>query len=86
MKDVEPVNERILVLKMKGSPEVNFVAAYAPTAMAEEAKKNGFWNRLKRIQKELDKAGPTFLMGDLNARVQVALEGEEDYVGGAHAR
>ena len=79
--DVKPVSERIIALKLMGNPGINLVSVHAPTATAEDAKKDQCWKSLKETQTELDKMGPTYIMGDMNARVLIAQEGEEEHIG-----
>jgi exonuclease III len=81
VRDIEPVDERHLVMRFWGRPQISIVAAYGPTAQANEEEKRKFWRELVRIVREEDARGVALVLGDLNARLQVAQEGEEDYVG-----
>ena len=64
--DVQPVNERIALLKLWGTPRVVLVSAYGPTARASVEEKNRFWSQLKRTVKLEDKRGLVVVLGDFN--------------------
>ena len=71
-----------MVMRFWGRPQISVVGVYGPTAQAKEADKRKFWKELKRIVKEEDVRGLALVLGDMNARIQTAQEGEEEYIGG----
>ena len=81
MRDVELIDERHMVMRFWGRPHISVVGVYGPTAQAKEADKRKFWKELKRIVKE-DARGLALVLGDMNASIQTAQEGEEEYIGG----
>ena len=47
IKDIIPINERIMVVKFEGTIDMNIVIAYSPTAAAETIEKDSFYKSLR---------------------------------------
>ncbi|MFM7978298.1 MAG: hypothetical protein ACKPKO_03200, partial [Candidatus Fonsibacter sp.] len=75
VRDVEPIGGRHMVLRFWGRPQISVVGTYGPAAQAKEAYKNKFWKDLKRVVREEDARGLALVLGDMNARIQIAQEG-----------
>jgi exonuclease III len=79
--DINPINDRIIAVTLGYSIPIRFISAYAPTSAAEPETKEKFYKQLKTIQTKLQKQGPTYTMGDFNARVQKRLHATEQPIG-----
>eukprot|EP00975_Prorocentrum_lima_P052654 11036505-Prorocentrum_lima.AAC.1 len=68
IQDVEPLNDRILRITLKGVVPYTFISAYAPTAQRSDQEKDFFYDKLTELMQQWNSKGPTFLAGDFNAR------------------
>ena len=77
------VSSRVGVLRLRGTPVgVSVVVAYAPVEDAEDAKKDEFYSEISVVvagERESGRAVVT--IGDFNARVGPAVDGEKGVVG-----
>ena len=70
LEDLEPISDRIMRAKVRGSPPTSFVNVYAPHLGKPDELKDAFYDTLTATVRTLDKSGPYFVLGDLNARAQ----------------
>eukprot|EP00969_Alexandrium_andersonii_P137185 6067847-Alexandrium_andersonii.AAC.1 len=77
VRGVEPLGTRLAVLELKGVVPIAVVTAYAPTAMADDGRKDGFYEALGKKLRLLCRKAFVWLGGDFNARVQKRLAEEE---------
>ena len=74
------MNERILYIKMKGSPiDVNIIQVYAPTTDYDENIIENFYRELEEARKQAKEHEINIVMGDFNAKV--GRGGDGDTVG-----
>ena len=85
VKDIEPVSDRILKLVLDYAADITFINCYAPQAYRSKEDKDSFYNGLRTTHKTSQGTGPTFILGDFNARVQKAINAEERQVFGPNA-
>ena len=81
VKDVEPINDRIMAVTLRGPIPVKIYSVYAPTAMASEATKTSFYTTLSNSVRPCQSKCIVYVMGDFNARVQAQQPGEEIAIG-----
>ena len=71
IKDIEPINDRMMILTIGYSMETTIIDAYAPTADKDEEVKKEFYDELEKQYNKYTNKGPTIIIGDLNARIQI---------------
>ena len=77
-----PVNDRIILLRIQGRPlNITIVQVYAPTSAAEEKEKEEFYHQLDQVLTTISSKDITMVMGDFNAKVG---KGLEDGIVGPH--
>ena len=69
-----------MALQLRGNPGLRIMGAYAPTAQHEAEEKQEFYTKLKQASSGRG-YNVKLVMGDFNARVQVAHEAEDRIVG-----
>ena len=79
--DAEAFSGRIMTLTFRSSLPVTFISVYAPTALATKKEKEDFWEQLEEVYTRHASKGPTFVGGDLNARLSGADPAEVSCVG-----
>ena len=68
--DIIPHSERILQITLKGSIPINILSIYIAQAGRPEDEKEKIYKKLDEITNKIKGKGPTYLMGDWNARMQ----------------
>ena len=63
---------------------ITFISAYAFTSNGAEEEKNSFYETLHTTQTKSQVKGPTFSMGDFNARIQKSINEIEQEIIGRH--
>ena len=64
------VSDRVLLVKLKGSPlDINIIQVYAPTSASTEEELDNFYKDLETAKKQCKVQNPIIIMGDLNAEV-----------------
>eukprot|EP00975_Prorocentrum_lima_P054848 11497894-Prorocentrum_lima.AAC.1 len=81
IEDIQPVSDRIVRLQLRSVLPVTFLGVYAPTAQRSEGEKERFYEELQTLTHRFARRGPTFILGDFNARLQTRLEEEHDMIG-----
>lgn len=65
-----PVNDRIMTLRLDGRPtKITIIAIYAPTASADEASQEKFYDDFQKVIDNTPKRDLTIVTGDFNAKV-----------------
>ena len=84
VRDIEPINDRIIVLSLRHTPDLTLISAYMPQAGRPSEEKETTYEQLnKEMQKKIGK-GPTYVLGDMNARIQTKLGTAENGIVGKH--
>ena len=81
---IDPLNDRMISLTLAGKKPITIISTYAFTSNATEDEKRRFYRHLKNLQTKAQKLGPTFTMGDFNARFQKSLNETEQEMVGEH--
>ena len=86
VEDVIPHTERFIQLKLKGTCSINLINVYMPPAVSKiivtEEEKEAIYRKLDAITNKTRGKGPTYLLGDWNARMQAQQSKEESKVFG----
>jgi hypothetical protein len=64
--------------------KLTIINIYAYTANADPEHKEHLYKQLKATQNRLGRQGPTYTMGDFNARIQILVNDEEKQIIGEH--
>ncbi len=80
--DVEPINDRVIRIMIKGRLPTTMIGAYMPQAGRSEEDRDKAYENLSRIIRKYRGRGPMYVVGDMNARIQKA-EGrlEKEHIG-----
>ena len=70
IEDIEPINDRIMTIPFVGTLPVTFICNYSPTAQATTDEKIAHYKLLRETQEKHQSKGPTYTLGDFNARIQ----------------
>jgi exonuclease III len=81
VRNVVPISDRIITITLESQPLLNIVGAYAPPADHEDAVHEAFYETLEHAIERTIHQGALCILGDFNARVQQAQEGETHIVG-----
>ena len=68
MKEVNPINDRIMIMKINYARPIYVIVAYAPTATGDERLKEEFYRIMMEQTEKCNRKGPTYVIGDFNAR------------------
>ena len=86
IEDVIPHTERFIQLKLKGTCNINLINVYMPPAISlvikTEEDKEKIYKKLEEITNKAKGKGPTYILGDWNARMQKHQNKEEFQVFG----
>ena len=77
VRDNEPISECIVVMTFGYAMPLTVLNAYAPQAERPEAEKDAFYTKLQATCRKYNGKGPTYVVGDFVARVQVR-DGERE--------
>ena len=77
IEEIIPHTDRIMQLTLKGTLTINLINIYIPQAERPEEEKEKVYNTTDKITKQTIKKGPTYIMGDWNAKVRKARNKEE---------
>jgi len=81
VKEITPVNDRIITLTLYATMPITFISVYAPTADKTTEQKEQFYKALIKEIEKAKKKGPVYIGGDFNARVQMKANPEEYGIG-----
>ena len=86
MEHIIPYADRIMQLKLKGTCSINLISVYLPPAVSlvikPEKEKGEIYKKLDEITRKAKGKGPTYILGDWNARMQKQQNKEEKKVFG----
>ena len=77
IQDIIPINERLMIIKLKGTMSITIIVCYAPTANAETSEKDKFYKTLHNEMRKAKNRGFVACIGDFNARTLAKLSEEE---------
>ena len=73
-----PVNDRIITIRIQGNPiNSTIIQVYPPAANADDEERDAFYGKLQETLASVPKADVLIVLGDMNAKI-----GEE---GGSHS-
>ena len=81
IQDIIPINEKLMVIKLKGTMPITIIVCYAPTANTETNEKDKFYKTLQNEMRKAKNRGFVTCIGDFNARIQAKLNIEETSLG-----
>jgi len=81
IKEVIPVNDRIITITLNYTLPITFIGVYAPPSERTKKEKEEFYKVLKKEWQKHKAKGPTYILGDFNARVQKKLSINEYGIG-----
>ena len=82
IKEVIPVNDRIITITLNYTLPITFIGVYAPPSERTKKEKEAFYKALtKRTAKKHKAKGPTYILGDFNASIQKHLSINEYGIG-----
>ena len=84
IQDVEPVNDRLITMTIEYTMPITLISAYMPQAGRPEEEKHAAYDNLTKHYKRHRNNGPTYILGDMNARIQARTTEEEGGIIGAH--
>ena len=84
VEDVEPVNDRLCLLRLRHAAPITLIAIYIPQAMRPEEEKTDMYKLITKQMKKYTHKGPTYTLGDFNARVQTRLSPADEQSIGPH--
>lgn len=82
LADVVALSDRIMSCTFAQATTITLITAYAPQAMRPEEEKETFYQQLDDAFKGASKKGPTWVLGDFNARVQEKVFAEDEGIVG----
>ena len=69
IEDIEPINDRLMYITIDGTIQINIIVAYMPTAIDPTEIKDKAYENLQNLYDKLKNKGPTYIVGDFNARL-----------------
>jgi len=84
IEDIEPINDNIIYITLKGHMPVTIIGVHMPQAGRETADKERAYKIVDQIIRKHKNKGPTIILGDFNARIQKARNREEKQYMGEH--
>lgn len=86
-RDIEPVTDRLMYLTLGGVVETTLVITYMPPADRPEEEKTEAYEDLQKLIDKRRNRGPTYILGDWNARLicPASPEEEEEVMGETRA-
>jgi len=82
VEETIPHTDRIIQLTFKASIKINLINIYIPQAEPPEKEKEKVYKKIEQITNTTIGKGPTYIMGDWNARMKLAQNKEEKKVMG----
>ena len=66
--DIEPINERLMYIILDSTLPTKIINTHIPTSVASADDKEKGYTNLQNIYDKLRNKGPTYILGDFNAR------------------
>ena len=73
VEDVEPVNDKLCLLRLRHAAPITLIATCIPQAMKPEEEKIQMYKLITKQMEKYTHKGPTYTLGDFDARVQTRL-------------
>ena len=70
-----------MTITLSGTVPITIICNYSPTAKATSEEKQEHYETLKRTQRKHQSKGPTYTIGDFNARIQKKQSESETPIG-----
>ena len=67
--DIEPINERLMYITLASTLPINIIVTYMPTSIHSTDEKDKAYDNLRNTFEKLNNKGPTYIVGDFNARL-----------------
>jgi exonuclease III len=84
VEDIQPINDRICILRLRHAAPITLIGVYIPQAFRPDEEKEAVYKELTKYTKKYRHDGPTYVLGDFNARVQARTNEAEEEVIGPH--
>lgn len=82
IEDIEPIDDRIMYMVLKGVLEVTILVCYCPPADRPSDEKVAHYEKTQKIFDKRKGKGPIYIVGDWNARlIYPIVEAEEEVMG-----
>ena len=72
IEDIEPISDRLIRITLKEILPITIIGTYLPQAGRPEEETNGVQELLEKEIRKYKGRGPTYICGDMNARIQKA--------------
>ena len=69
IEGIEPINERLMYITLDGTIQTNIIVTYMPTSIDPTEIKDKAYEHLRDTYDKLKNKGPTYIVGDFNARL-----------------
>ena len=69
IKDIEPKNGRLMYITLDGTLPINIINTYMPTSVESIETKEKAYEQFQNTYDTLKGTGPTYIVGDFNARL-----------------
>ena len=83
--DIEPMTYRLCSIALNYVVPTTLIAVYIPQAMRPTEEKEDTYSRLEKCDGKHKSKGPTYVMGDMNARVQKLISEDGECIVGQRA-
>ena len=84
IKDIEPISDRLMYITLKGNLQITIINTHIPAADRPQDEKYDIYKQISQLLRKRKNKGPTYLAGDMNARIQKAQTDEESRYIGEH--
>ena len=81
IKDIKPINDRIIVITMGYAMPLTIICVYIPTAEHSEEEKDTIYEQIEEEDNKRASKGPTIIAGGVNAIIQIKANEEEKCIG-----
>ena len=72
MLDIEPISDKLMHITMNATLPITIINTHIPQAERPEEEKHQIYKEIRHILCKCRSKGPTYLIGDMNARIQKA--------------
>lgn len=81
IEDIQPINERLMIITIKSTIPITIVAVYAHTAQYTLLEKQNLYEEIKKLHSKHKNKSIVHIVGDFNARIQTKTTEEEICIG-----
>ena len=72
LKDIITISDRMMILTLKATCEINIICLYIPQAMRPTEEKERVYKELHKNTNKYKNRGPLYVIGDWNAKIRRA--------------